>query len=35
MTAGPLLALIVVAVIFIFGPKNLSKKSAEEIPVLV
>jgi membrane protease YdiL (CAAX protease family) len=32
MTAGPLLGLIVVAIIFIFGPRYLSKKPVAELP---
>lgn len=33
MTAGPLLALVVVAVVFIYGPRYLSKKPAAELPI--
>ena len=32
MTVGPMLALIVVAILFVFGPRTLSKKPAAELP---
>jgi hypothetical protein len=32
MTAGPLLGLLVIAGIFVFGPKHLSKKPAAQLP---
>jgi hypothetical protein len=32
MTAGPMLALVVVAILFLYGPRTLSRKSAPELP---
>jgi hypothetical protein len=33
MTAGPLLFLIVIAIIFVFGPHHFSRKPVSELPI--